>query len=94
MLQSISMASNESFTGYQRKLLGQSCEVSKPKKRRITDSHFTQYNVIVQQKVSDWPADKKMNWSELGTQCAVTTKNKGEIAEEIGIDLAKYEQEK
>ncbi len=92
------MASNESFSGYQRKLLCQSCEVSKPKKRRITDSHFTQYKVIVQQKVSDWPADKKMNWSELGTQCGVTTKNKGqiakEIAEEIGIDLAKYEQEK
>ena len=59
------LASNESFSGYQRKRLSQSfdkCEVSK---HRITDSQFTQYQAIVQQKVLDWPEDKNMNWSEL-----------------------------
>ena len=63
------------FLVTKRKRLGQSfdkCEVSKPKRRRITDSQFTQYKVIVQQKVSDWPEDKNMNWSELGTQCGIS----------------------
>ncbi len=50
------LASNKSFSGYQRKQLGKSfdkCEISKPKRHRISDSQFTQYKDIVQQKVSD-----------------------------------------
>ncbi len=66
------LASSESFSGYQRKRLGQSFDKCEPKRRRITDSQFTQYKVIVQQKVSDRPEDKNMNWSELGTQCGIS----------------------
>ncbi len=88
------MASKESFSGYQRKRLAQSfdkCEVSKPIKRRITDSQFTQYNDIVVQKLSDWRQDESMIWSKLGSQCGLTTSNRGQIeksiAEESGIDI-------
>ena len=90
------LASKESFSGYQRKRLAQSfdkCEVSKPKKHRITDSQFTQYNDIVVQKLSDWPQDEPMIWSKLGSQCGLTTSNRGQIvksiAEESGIDIKK-----
>ncbi len=76
------LASNESISGYQRKQLAQSfdkCEVSKPKKRCNTDSQFTQFKDRVQQKLSDWPEDTNMNWSELGRQCGLTTKNRGQV---------------
>ena len=71
------LASNESFSGYQRKRLAQlfdKCEVSKPKKHRITDSQYNEYLDIVLQKLSDWPEDKNMNWSELSRLCGLTTK--------------------
>ncbi len=49
MLLSISWLVMDSFSGFHRNGLGQSfdnCEVSKPKRRRISDSQFTQYKDI------------------------------------------------
>ena len=95
------LSSNESFSGYQRKRLAQSfdqCEVSHPnKKRRINDSILEQYKDIVISKLSDWPQDKRINWSELGRLCGLNAKNRGQIvrdiAEESGIDTTQYAQQ-
>ncbi len=56
-------------------------------RHRITDSQFTQYKAIVRQKVLDWPEDKNINWSELGTKCGATTKNRGQIVKEIAEEI-------
>ena len=96
------LADNESFSGYQRKRLAQSfeqqVETPRPKKRHISNSFLEQYKDIVMEKVRQWPANRTLNWSEIGRQCGLTEKNMGqkikEVAEMSGIDLSQYSEMK
>ena len=88
---------NESFSGYQRKRLAQSfeqTEVPKKAKRCISDSFFENYKDVVMEKLTEWPSEKTMNWSELGIQCGLSVQNRGQkvkqVALESGIDVTTY----
>ena len=83
------LSENESFSSYQRKRLGQSFEHkgTKPKRSKISDKSLDMYGEIVRDKISIWPENVQMNWSELGRQCDIPGSNKGQVAKEIAENL-------
>lgn len=90
------LAENESFSGYQRKRLSQSFELKQPGRIRShvpSDEILSRYSDAVLERVSLWPADKTINWSELARQCNIEGSNKGQIAKVIaeknGIPMAR-----
>ena len=91
------LSENESFSSYQRKRLAQSFESSDEphtSKRRITDNFLSKYKDVLE-KLSEWPESTRMNWSELGSQCGIDSKNKGQMVKQIliesGIDVENYQ---
>lgn len=48
-----------------------------------SDTKLSCYRDIVLEKVSSWPEDKIINWSELARQCQIQGKNRGQIAKSI-----------
>ena len=75
------LSENESFEEYKRKRLSQSFEYSdepKPKKRHVTDSFVNDYKDVVAQKISKWPVENILNWSEIAKQCDLPGTNAGQ----------------
>ena len=80
------LAENESFRGYQRKRLSQSFELNQPGKVRShvpCEANVSCYRDAVLEKLSQWPDDELVNWSELARQCNIEGKNKGQIAKAV-----------
>jgi hypothetical protein len=95
------LAENESFAGYQRKRLLQ-CFEAKPftrvKSHVPSDRILARYNDSVLDKLSLWPEDKTINWSELARQCNINGGNKGQIAKAIaqknGVPLSRLDSKR
>ena len=92
------LAENESFSGYQRKRLSQSFEsksksASKTKRHVPSEASVCGYRDIVLEKVSLWPEDKIINWTQLAGECKIEGKNRGQIAkviaEECGVPASR-----
>ena len=81
------LAENESFEQYKRKRMAQSFEqtadIPRPKKRHINDSFVEEYKDVVVEKLSEWPVDDVLNWSEIARQCGFSRNNVGQKVKEI-----------
>ena len=80
------LAENESLRSYQRKRLSQSFELKQPGMNRShvpCEEVLSRYRDVVLEKLSQWPEDEVVNWTELARQCSIENKNKGQIAKSI-----------
>lgn len=79
-------AENESFAGYQRKRLAQAFKYNQSQRSKShipSENSLSCYQDTVIEKVQEWPEGKPINWTELGRQCSIEGRNKGQIAKVI-----------
>jgi hypothetical protein len=63
-------------------------EASNPRKSHVP-ADLSPYHTVLE-KVSQWPEDKAVNWSELARQCGIVGGNKGQIASHCREERCPY----